>query len=138
MSAETYDFGPQIVDPDPPGLDVLPTGYRQLFDRLLAVCRADERIRGVWLTGSLARGVADAGSDLDVVVAVRDADVAGFAEHWREWLAGIIPTVLARPLPFAPGSFFSLTPECLRLDVVVEAVSAVPDSNIRFRSVVLD
>ena len=40
----------------------LPAGYRGLFDRLLAVVQTDERVRGMWLSGSVARGVADAGS----------------------------------------------------------------------------
>jgi hypothetical protein len=42
----------------------------------------------MWLSRSLGRGVADAGSDLDV-----------------------------RPLPRMPVSFFSVTTDCLRLDV---------------------
>lgn len=135
---EPYRLGPPVLNPEPAALDRLPAGYRELFGRLLAAVRPDERVRAMWLSGSLARGVADAGSDLDVILAVRDADVAGFAEHWREWLAEITPTVLARPLTFAPGSFYSLTPDCLRLDVVVEAVSSLPDSGFRDRVVVLD
>ena len=74
----------------------------------------------MWLGGSLGRGVADAGSDLDVVVAIAAGSFDGFAAGWRDWLAAITPTVLARELPRLPGSFYSVTPECLRLDVVAE------------------
>ncbi|MBM7789501.1 aminoglycoside 6-adenylyltransferase [Tenggerimyces flavus] len=117
----------------------LPEGYRTLFDRLLTVVEHDERIRALWLSGSLARGDADAGSDLDVLLAVADDDRDGFAENWREWLATITPTLIARPLTFAPGSFYSLTRDCERLDVVVETVTTARTTTpFRTRLVVLD
>lgn len=122
----------------PAVLDVLTPGYGPLFDRVLAVVEPDERIRAVWLSGSLARGVADAASDLDLVIAVRDEDHAAFASDWRGWLAGITPTVLARPLPSPPGSFFCVTATCERFDVVVEAAGAVAASPHRHRLPVLD
>jgi hypothetical protein len=121
------------------GLAPLPLGYRGLFDRLLAVVEPDERIRAFWLSGSLARGDGDAGSDLDVLLAVADDQLDDFAEGWREWLATITPTLIARPLTFAPGSFYSLTRECERLDVIVESVTkATTDTPFRTRIVVLD
>jgi hypothetical protein len=127
-----------FLEPRPAALDPLPAGYHALFDRLLAVVEPDERIRAMWLSGSLARGVADAGSDLDVVLAVRDDDFAEFAASWREWLATVTPTVLARPLPQAAGCFYSTTSECLRLDVITEPVAGLPDTPHRRRLVVLD
>lgn len=120
----------------PAVVERLPRAYWQLFDRVRAVCAADPRIRGLWLSGSLARGVADAGSDLDTVIAVRDEDFAAYAENWRDFLATITPTVIAGQIPNSPGSFYSMTPECLRLDVVAEPVSAVPESPHRHRVVV--
>jgi len=69
---------------------------------------------------------------------VGDQDHPAFAESWRAWLASITPTVLARPLPNLPGSFYSLTPEGLRLDVVVEPVSALLETPFRHRTTVLD
>lgn len=109
-------------------LSALPAGYSTLFDRLLAAVEPDERIRGCWLSGSVARGVADAGSDLDVVVAVRDEDFGAFAAGWREWLATITPTVIARELPGRSGSFYSVTARCERFDVVALPVSQLLDS----------
>ena len=66
-----------ILRPD--GLAALAEGYGPLFDRAAAVFAADERVRGMWVHGALARGDADAGSDLDITLAVRDEDLAGFA-----------------------------------------------------------
>jgi hypothetical protein len=46
--------------------------------------------------------------------------------------------VLARPIPFMPGSFYSLTPTCERFDVVLERVSQIPRSFFRVRFLVFD
>jgi hypothetical protein len=126
------------VDRDPAPIAALPESYRPIFDRLLAACLDDPRIRALWLSGSLARGTADRGSDLDTLIAVRDEDFDDFAAHWREWLATITPTLLARELPSAPGSFFSTTEGCERLDVVCEPVSDVPTTPHRHRRTVFD
>lgn len=52
------------VDRDPEPLAALPDSYRPLFESLLAVCENDPRIRALWLSGSLAKGTADGGSDV--------------------------------------------------------------------------
>ena len=123
---------------DPAALDPLPDGYRQLYADVLRGAAGDPRIRAMWLAGSLGRGVADAGSDLDVVLAVRADSVAEFGAQWRIWLAGITPTVLAKDLPGMPGSFYSLTPSCLRLDVVCEQAGAADAEALERRILVLD
>ena len=105
-----------FIDPSPDALDLLPDEYRVVFDRLLEVSAADERVVRIWLSGSLGRGAADAGSDLDVVIAVAGPEFDGFAAAWREWLARVTPTVLARELPGMPGCWHSLTPDCARFD----------------------
>lgn len=119
-------------------VDVLAPGYRPLFDHLLAVCAADDRIRAVWLGGSLARGDADQSSDLDVLLAVADDAFEAFAAHWKEWLDTVTPTVIARALPFMPGSLYSVTPTMERLDVVAERVSALASTFHRVRLLVID
>ncbi len=126
------------VDRNPAPLTALVPSYRPLFDRLLSVCEGDDRIRALWLSGSLAKGTADGGSDLDIVVAVRDGDFDDFAGHWREWLATITPTLLARELPFARGCFYSTTTGCERLDVISEPVSNLSASRHRYRRVIFD
>ncbi len=119
-------------------LDPLSVGYHDLFERLVSACEPDQRIRALWLAGSVGREVADAGSDLDVVVTVTDADVDDFRRQWREWLATVTPTVIAREIPGLPGSFYSVTPGCERFDVVVEPVSDFASAAIGARLVVLD
>jgi predicted nucleotidyltransferase len=122
----------------PAVIDVLEPGYAELFERVAKGAARDERVRAMWLSGSLARGTADRASDLDVLLAVGDDAHDAFAAGWREWLASITPTVIARPLPFLPGSFYSVTPHRMRLDVVVERVSQLPSTFFRERTLVFD
>ncbi len=119
-------------------LDVLPQGYRDLFERARRRAWEDDRVRGMWLGGSLARGTADEGSDLDVILAIADDDFDAFAHGWRDWLASITPVVLAEELPFAKGSFYSVTPGFERFDVVSEAVSQLPSTFFPARLPVFD
>ena len=91
----------------PAALAALPEGYGPLFDRATAVFEADGRVRAI-AAGALARGAANAASDLDISVAIADDGFDGFAASWRDWLAAITPTLTARPL--AAGSFYALTP----------------------------
>jgi hypothetical protein len=126
------------VDRSPAPLAALVPSYRPIFDRVLAACERDQRIRAFWLSGSLAKGTADGGSDLDCLLAIRDEDFDQFAVGWRDWLATITPTLLARELPSGHGSFYSTTTGCERLDVVCEPVSKLPTSRHRYRLVVFD
>src|SRR4051794_23140924 len=98
----------------------LPAGYRELFRRLLQGVEPDQRVRLVELSGSVGRGTADAGSDLDVVLGVEETSYDGFCGGWREWLAAVTPTVIAREIPGLSGAYYSVTPQCLRFDVVLE------------------
>lgn len=120
----------------PTVLAALPDGYGPLFDRAAAVLEADERVRAMWVHGALARGQADAASDLDISVAVTDDGFDGFAASWRDWLAAITPILTARPL--SAGSFYALTPSCERLDVITEPASKVPATTLTTRLVVFD
>src|ERR1039458_1243617 len=116
----------------------LPDGYRSLFGRVVERCSQDERVRAMWLGGSLARGDTDQSSDLDVLIAVADAAFDEFGAGWKSWLGSITPTVIARALPFVPGSFYSVTPAMERLDVISERVSAVATTPHPVRLLVLD
>lgn len=122
----------------PEGLAALPPAYGPLYDRAVAVLGGDERVRAIWLAGALGRGAADAASDLDFAIAVRDEDFDAFAAGWRDWLAAISPTLVARELPGRPGSFYALTPACERFDVVTERVSEVGRVQTGARLAVLD
>jgi hypothetical protein len=120
----------------PPGLAVLPPGYGPLFDRAAALFAADDRVRAMWVHGAMARGAADAGSDLDVSVAVRDADFGAFAAEWVTWLAAITPTLTARKI--SDGSFYALTATCERFDVISEPVGKLSGTLVSRRIVVFD
>lgn len=125
MDAVGADLGP------------LPVAYRALFDRALAVLEADARVLAVWLSGSLARGMADAHSDLDLLVATTDEGFKAFGDAWSEWLAEMTATVLAKRIPVVAG-LYAVTPDWLRLDVVWEARAALASSFFRERRVVFD
>jgi hypothetical protein len=126
-----------MASPADVDLGPLPAGYRALFDRAFAVLEADERVLAVWLSGSLARGGADAQSDLDLLVATSDEGFKSFGESWAEWLAAITATVLAKRIPVVSG-LYSVTPEWLRLDVVWEARAALVSTFFRERRLVFD
>src|SRR5690242_4907314 len=98
----------------------LPEAYHRLYERVVAVCEPDTRIRGLWLSGSLARGSADAGSDLDLLLAVSDADYEDFIADWRSWLDKVTPTLLAIEIPRSKLIFTALTDEICRIDAVIE------------------
>lgn len=119
-------------------VDILEPGYGPLLDRLVEVLDADDRVRAIWLSGSVARGTADAVSDLDLLLAIDDGRFDEFAAEWKQWLAAVTPTVIARALPFLPGSLYCVTPDRLRLDIVSERVSALTNSMLRIRTAVLD
>jgi hypothetical protein len=138
MVTDPVGYGAVMEDVLAVALRPLPTGYADLFAKVLSAAESDDRIRAVWLSGSIGRGVADAGSDLDVVLAVAPAEFAAFATAWRDWLARVTPTVLARELPRLPGSFYSVTPDCLRLDVLAERAGAARPADLTRRILVLD
>ena len=121
--------------PVPPELAPLPPGYHALFRRAVEVLAADERVRAIWLGGSAARGVADAGSDLDLIVAVDDAAAEAFRDEHRTWLATIAPVAYAR---LGPGFVHAVTETCERFDVVMEPVSAVAGTPYRYRLPLVD
>jgi len=50
----------------------LSDSHRQIFNRFIAACQADERVVGAFLVGSYAKGLADARSDLDLYVITTD------------------------------------------------------------------
>jgi hypothetical protein len=126
----------QVPITRPSALSVLPPGYDPLFDRAASVFAADDRIRAMWVHGAMGRGAADAGSDLDISLAVRDADFSAFAAEWESWLAEIATTLTARKI--RDGSFYALTTTCERFDVISEPVSKLPDTPFRRRIAVFD
>lgn len=113
-----------VVIARPAGIEALAAAYGALFDKAAARFAADDRVRAMWVHGAMARQAADAGSDLDISLAVRDDDFAAFAAEWESWLEVITPTVTARKI--SDGSFYALTTACQRFDVTSEPVRAGP------------
>lgn len=70
-----------------------------LLRTIEAALRADERVVAAWLVGSLGRGTADALSDLDLWVIVRDEAVDAIAADPRAFVAGIGQTCLTIEVP---------------------------------------
>ena len=116
----------------------LPDPYHQLYERVLAVCEPDQRIRGLWLSGSLARGTADPGSDLDLLFALADDSYDQFVAGWRDWLEALTPTLLVKQPPRPILIFTALTPELCRMDGVFERVGDLPESPFRTRVTIID
>lgn len=55
-------------------------GQGDLINCAVQILSGDDRVRGVWLTGSYGRGTNDKFSDVDLWVAVEPAGVAGQRE----------------------------------------------------------
>jgi len=93
-----------VMDDRPPGLDIMaPATGRCSTAR--ETSRRDERVRALWLYGSLAKGIADAASDLDFIVGVRDDDHDSFTAEWRRcWRSSRPPCWLARSARRSPAS----------------------------------
>jgi hypothetical protein len=86
-----------------------------LLVRLTAALRADERIRAAWLTGSLGRGSGDRYSDVDVLVAVADADRPALLDDWSGLADSVAPIVHTQRLGTAVVNH--ITAGWLRFDV---------------------
>ncbi len=96
------------------------TAQRAFLDRLVAALRADERVLAAWTIGSLARGVADAYSDVDVLIAVRNPDLAALVADWPAFVARLAPTVFARRSGAAERpTITAITPDWLRFDLTI-------------------
>ncbi|MBO0846901.1 MAG: aminoglycoside 6-adenylyltransferase [Nocardioides sp.] len=111
----------------------LDPGYADLLDRVVDVAADDERVRAMWLTGSVGRGVADAGSDLDVVLTVTDPAAYGDPITWA-----VLDPVITTPIPGRPGCRAFTTRLGLRLDLLLETPADLPGSPYTHRVRVLD
>jgi predicted nucleotidyltransferase len=98
-------------------VDVLPPPYAELERRVRAAAERQPGLRALTYGGSLARGEADAYSDLDLLAIVDDPAAFDAEAVVRE----ATETVLLRRLPFG---VVAVTPDWLRLDLVVRAADA--------------
>ena len=122
-SAPQLSIASQAALEEHPSGCKLPPGYASLLDRFIQVVGGDPRVRAAWVHGSVAQGDADEVSDLDVIIAVADDDVAAFAAGWRDRLDEVTPTVMARASQGTSASWLAITPACQRFDLWVEPAS---------------
>lgn len=100
------------------GFEVVHPKYAALRDRALVALRADDRVVDVRVAGSLASGNADAWSDLDILVVVRQDDHGSFLDDWQAWLAAIDETVFAFR-PIAASIVNAISADGVPFDIVV-------------------
>jgi predicted nucleotidyltransferase len=111
----------------------LEEGYVDVLARLVEEVTDDQRVRALWLGGSVGRGTADVGSDLDLLVTVTDASAFAAASAWD-----VLDPVITIPIPGLAGCFAFTTREGLRVDVVLEGPDDVASSAYTHRVRVLD
>ncbi|HEY3527982.1 MAG TPA: nucleotidyltransferase domain-containing protein [Nocardioides sp.] len=111
----------------------LEPGYAEVLARVVEHVERDTGIRALWLGGSVGRGVADAGSDLDLVVTVADRSAYHDPSVWD-----VLDPVITTPIPGMPGCFAFTTRDGLRVDIVLETPEEVASSAYVNRLRVLD
>jgi hypothetical protein len=116
-------------------LTPMPVGYADLLGSVVDLLSVRPEVRALWVSGSVGRLAADAGSDLDVVVTVADDAFETLSD--RAVWAPLDP-LLCLSLPFLPGAAVITTRAGLRLDVVLERVADLATTPYRKRLVVLD
>lgn len=126
----SYDVLPDVVAA---AIAPLERGYADVLARVVERFADEARVRALWLAGSVGRGVADAGSDLDLLVTVSDRE--GFVEP-SVW--DVLDPVITTPIPGLPGCFAFTTRDGLRVDVVLETTDEVASSSYVHRVRVVD
>lgn len=113
---------------------------RAFAEQAASTLREDERVRLLWLTGSLAAGTADTQSDVDLRLAVREEDFATVGQWWPELLDLVAPTVWKRRWPGAADEAIlgAITTDYLRFDLVVQSVMDTKPRRLEAAQVLFD
>src|SRR6185436_1568439 len=88
-----------------------------LLDRMIAVLNADPRVRSLWLGGSLGRDEGDPYSDVDVIVAADEGEIAALVGEYGGAQSPLGPAVWRRILYGRVVA--TVTPEWERHDLTV-------------------
>ena len=102
------------------------TSQQDLVGRVTDDRAADERVRGLWLTGSFGAGEADEFSDVDMFVLLPDSHLPAYVDAWLDDVAPRYHPLLARRLGVAPV-FNHVLPGWLRWDVVLGGPAQLND-----------
>jgi hypothetical protein len=106
----------------------LEPGYSELLSRLVSTVETEPRARALWLAGSIGRAVADAGSDLDVIVTVTELQPYLDPGVWS-----VLDPIITLSIRDMPGCFAFTTRSGLRVDVLVETPAELAASPWRSR-----
>nr|WP_279671949.1 nucleotidyltransferase domain-containing protein [Flexivirga meconopsidis] len=106
-----------------------------MLDRVVVRLQDDGRVAALWLGGSIGRGVADTGSDLDLIVTAYEPSVVA-ADGAVVW--DFLDPVWTYEIAGMAGSFALLTRSGLRIDIVLEGVAETGSSPYVHRVVVFD
>lgn len=93
---------------------------QQLIAEVKSRLEPDDRIRGLFLSGSFGKGTADAWSDVDLLAVVLAEHHEALAADWRTILETIVPVVHFNRLPWALV-LNAVTDGWLRIDLDVAA-----------------
>jgi len=119
-------------------IGAMPAEYQRLLVGVRDVVEADPRFLALFLGGSIGRRVADAGSDLDLLVTVSDDDFDSVALELAGILAAVVDPVITLAIPGMPGTNAYTTRQGLRVDVVLERIADVDRPAFRRRVTVFD
>lgn len=99
--------------------DGLTPAQGQLLTRLARHLDSDSRIGAAWLVGSLARGLGDRFSDVDVRAAVDGGALRAVVDEWPARVASLVELVFVRAVSSTPTgtTFAHVTSGYVRFDV---------------------
>jgi predicted nucleotidyltransferase len=101
----------------------------RVIEEARVLLAADPRVVACWLEGSFAAGTADAWSDIDLHIAVRDAEFEAVVENRMELLYRIRPVLGHGEGAFIGGGrlIFALLAGGVRFDLYIERLGAVAE-----------
>ena len=92
---------------------------KKLIEEVSQALAPDQRLRGLFLSGSFGRGTADQWSDVDLVALVAPDDQAAVAADWRKVLQSITPIVFWQELNRGGILINAVSQDWLRCDLYI-------------------
>ncbi|HEY7173641.1 MAG TPA: hypothetical protein VH442_01885 [Micromonosporaceae bacterium] len=101
-----------------------------LVERVRQITSDEPLVLAAWIAGSLANGIDDDYSDVDLHLLVSDADLDEFHHLWMDLIQRIGPMVMVRPIAGAVGGY-AITPSWMHIDVVCHAAGTFTPTALR-------
>jgi predicted nucleotidyltransferase len=89
-------------------IQILDAGYAPLFNAIVAWAGEQDAIRALLISGSVAKGSADAYSDLDFVVVTHKSAIEGLMEDVHRIIDDVEPVIIENRLPPGRASVLSV------------------------------